>query len=123
MTATDTPKRSSKPYDTVKQLVEIVLPAAGTTYFALAGIWDLPNASKVVGSIACVTTFFGVCLKVSRSQYYGNELNFDGEMVVHELPTGEKAFSLAFEDEQQLQDLGDKKRSVEFKVAPRTIRN
>lgn len=46
-----------------------LLPAAGTLYFALAGIWGLPCGEQVVGTITAVDTFLGVILGISTSQY------------------------------------------------------
>ena len=43
--------------------------AAGTLYFALAGIWGLPYGEQVVGTITAVDTFLGVILGISTSQY------------------------------------------------------
>lgn len=60
---------SNSTYDTLKFIVQIVLPACGTLYFALASIWGLPYAEQIVGTIAAVTTFLGVVLKISTVQY------------------------------------------------------
>ena len=46
-----------------------LLPAAGTLYFTLAGIWGLPYGEQVVGTITAVDTFLGVILGISTSQY------------------------------------------------------
>ena len=35
-------KLSNEVYDILKFIAQIVLPAAGTLYFALAGIWGWP---------------------------------------------------------------------------------
>ena len=34
---------SNKTYDILKWIAMYLLPAAGTLYFALAGIWSFPN--------------------------------------------------------------------------------
>lgn len=60
---------SNSTYDTLKFIVQIVLPACGTLYFALASIWGFPYAEQIVGTIAAVTTFLGVVLKISTIQY------------------------------------------------------
>ena len=57
-------KMSNKTYDTLKWL-----PAAGTLYFALAGIWNLPYGEQVVGTITAVDTFLGVLLGISAASY------------------------------------------------------
>lgn len=46
-----------------------LLPALGTLYFALAGIWNFPYGEQVVGTITAVDTFLGVILGISTSQY------------------------------------------------------
>ena len=40
-------KMSNKTYDTLKWIAQYLLPAAGTLYFALAGIWGLPCGEPV----------------------------------------------------------------------------
>lgn len=62
---------SNKTYDVLKYLAQVVLPALGTLYFALAGIWNLPYAEQVVGTITAIDTFLGVILRISSNQYYG----------------------------------------------------
>ncbi|MEY8515315.1 phage holin [Lachnospiraceae bacterium 29-84] len=61
---------SNKMYDFLKWIAQYLLPAAGTLYFALAGIWELPYGEQVVGTIAAVDTFLGVALGVSTVKYY-----------------------------------------------------
>lgn len=60
---------NDKLYDTLKQIALIWLPALGTLYFALAGIWGLPYAREVVGTITAVDTFLGAILGVSTASY------------------------------------------------------
>ena len=60
---------SNKVYDVLKWIALVVLPAIGTLYFALAGIWGFPNAEEIVGTITAVDTFLGVLLGVSSAQY------------------------------------------------------
>lgn len=60
---------SNKTYDILNWIAMYLLPAAGTLYFALAGIWDLPYGEQVVGTITAVDTFLGVILGISTSQY------------------------------------------------------
>ena len=59
----------NKVYDVLKWIAMVGLPALGTLYFALAGIWDLPFAEQVVGTVTAVDTFLGVLLGVSSMQY------------------------------------------------------
>ena len=56
-------------YDILKWVALCLLPAAGTLYFALAGIWGFPCGEQVVGTITAVDTFLGVILGISSAQY------------------------------------------------------
>ena len=60
---------SDKTYDILKWVAMYLLPAAGTLYFALAGIWCLPYGEEVVGTITAIDTFLGVILGISTAQY------------------------------------------------------
>ena len=62
-------KISNRTYDLLKWLVQIVLPAVGTLYTALAGIWSFPYTEEIVGTILAVDTFLGVFLGISASNY------------------------------------------------------
>lgn len=62
-------KMSNKTYDVLKWIAQYLLPAAGTLYFALAGIWGLPFGKQVVGTITAVDTFLGVILGISSASY------------------------------------------------------
>ena len=60
---------SNKVYDILKFIAQIVLPALGTLYFALASIWRLPYGEQIVGTITAVDAFLGAVLKISTYQY------------------------------------------------------
>lgn len=60
---------SSKIYDILKILAQVVLPALGTLYFALAEIWGLPYAPEIVGTISAIDAFLGAMLHISTIQY------------------------------------------------------
>lgn len=62
-------KMSNQVYDVLKWIAQYLLPAAGTLYFALAGIWGLPFGEQVVGTITAVDTFLGVILGISSASY------------------------------------------------------
>jgi hypothetical protein len=64
---------SNKVYDILKWIVMIVLPALGTLYFALAGIWGFPYGEAIVGTIAAIETFLGAVLCISTAQYNRNK--------------------------------------------------
>lgn len=65
---------SNKVYDVLKWIAQILLPALGTLYFALAGIWNFPYAEAVVGTITAVDTFLGVILGISTINYNKNNI-------------------------------------------------
>ena len=56
---------TNKMYDILKWIAQYFLPAIGTLYFALAGIWGLPYGEQIVGTITDVDTFMGVILGIS----------------------------------------------------------
>ena len=60
---------NNKVYDVLKWVALILLPALGTLYFALAGIWGLPYGEQIVGTITAIDTFLGVILGISTYQY------------------------------------------------------
>lgn len=60
---------SNKVYDILKWIAQILLPAIGTLYFALAGIWNFPFGEEIVGTITAVDTFLGVILGISAANY------------------------------------------------------
>ena len=62
-------KLSNEMYDILKYVAQYLLPALGTLYFALAGIWGLPYGEQIVGTVTAVDTFLGVLLGLSTSQY------------------------------------------------------
>lgn len=75
-------------YSVLKKVVQVVLPAAATLYFALASIWHLPDATQVIGSIAAVTTFLGVSLHISSTQFDVSGAAYDGTVHVTQSDTG-----------------------------------
>lgn len=64
---------SNKIYDILKFVAQIVLPAIGTLYFALANIWGLPLAEEIVGTITAIDTFLGSVLHISSKMYQKEE--------------------------------------------------
>jgi len=97
-----------KLYDRLKFVAQIFLPALGTLYFTLAGIWGLPAAEAVVGTIVAIDTFLGVLLHISTSRYSPQS----GTIKVSNVE-GRKVYSLELEgDPEQLDD----QKEVVFKV-------
>ena len=60
---------NNKIYDILKWIAQIVLPALGTLYFALASIWGFPYGEQIVGTITAFDTFLGAILGVSNYMY------------------------------------------------------
>lgn len=58
-----------KVYDILKAIAMIILPALGTLYFALAGIWGWPYAEEIIGTITAIDLFLGTILGISTMQY------------------------------------------------------
>ena len=63
---------SNRAYDILKYIAQIVLPAVGTLYFALASIWGFPYGEQIVGTITAIDTFLGALLGISTKLYKGN---------------------------------------------------
>lgn len=83
-------KLSNETYDLLRWLADMVLPALGTLYFALAGIWNFPYGEQIVGTITATVAFLDVLLGISKKSYYA-EL---------EMPTDDDLLALA-EDEKE----------------------
>ena len=62
-------KLNNKVYNILKWICLIVLPATGTLYYALAGIWGFPYAEQVVGTITAIDTFLGTLIGISTYTY------------------------------------------------------
>ena len=60
---------SNKMYDVLKWIAMVCLPALGTLYFAVAGIWGLPYGEEIVGTVTAADTCLGVLLGISSAQY------------------------------------------------------
>lgn len=67
-------KFSNRTYDILKELTTVWLPALGTLYFALSGIWGFPYGEQIVGTITAVVTFLGVCLHLSTNNYRSDKI-------------------------------------------------
>ena len=60
---------SNRTYDILKWIAQILLPAIGTLYFAIAQIWGLPYAEQIVGTITALDAFLGAILGISTRVY------------------------------------------------------
>lgn len=63
------PDVSNRTYDILKFIAQIILPAVGTLYFALARIWGLPLGEQIVGTITALDAFLGAILGISTLEY------------------------------------------------------
>lgn len=88
-------------YDRLKKIALIALPALGTLYFTIAGIWGLPYAEQVVGTVAAVDLFLGVLVTASKKAYNASNAGFDGSFEVFEDEEGGKQLVLALDEDPQ----------------------
>lgn len=112
----ETPKGqifSNRLYDVLKYIAQIGLPAAATLYFALAGIWGLPYAEQIVGTIVAVNTFLGITLGLSNKVYKDSDAAYNGSMDIEIQEDGTQLFSLNLDGDPE--DLADQKE-ISFKV-------
>jgi hypothetical protein len=77
---------TGKLYDYLKWLAQVIFPALGTLYVALAALWGLPAAQAVAGTILAIDTFLGIILGISQVSY-GKQVS-GGTMYVDD--TGDK---------------------------------
>lgn len=102
-----------KAYDFVVFLVQVVLPGLATLYFTLAGIWGLPAAEQVMGTITAVAVFLGLFLRLSNKNFHKSTAAYDGQMVISLDQGGMTGVSMELDDSPELLEYKDK---VTFKV-------
>ena len=85
---------SNNGYDVAKQIAQIWLPALGTLYFTLSGIWGLPATEQVIGTIAAVDTFLGVALHLQSGSYKPETA---GKIVVDDTDPNKKIYQFQIE--------------------------
>jgi len=103
---------NDRTYNFLKSLALIVLPAAGTLYFALSQIWGLPFGEEIVGTVVALEAFLGVVLGITSRQYYKSDARFDGVLDVVDTDDT-KTFMLNYHNDPY--DI-DKKDEVIFRV-------
>lgn len=116
---TKSPLLTDRLYSILKYVAMVVLPATGALYFALAGIWGLPAAEQVVGSIAAANAFLGLVLRVSTVQYEKNNTPSEvhGTVGVVEFPDGvQKIVYNVLKNDDNLPAAG---KDIVFKVVPK----
>lgn len=99
---------TGKLYNWLKFLALVVLPAVGTLYATLAGLWGLPAPEAVAGTIFAVDTFLGVVLHISSTNY--NSSTTQGTLNISET-ADRKLYSLDLDGDPE-QDLDGKDRVV-----------
>lgn len=108
------PWLGEKTYNFTKFCALILFPAVGSLYFSLAGLWGLPNAEEVVGTIVVIDTFLGVVLGISSAQYNASDSKYDGVMEVHPTSSdGVQTFQLNLNEHPEVLA---SKNTVAFKV-------
>lgn len=68
-------KLSNKLYDFLRVFAGIVLPALAAFYVAISGIWGLPYAKEISGTVAALVALLESLLKISSSNYWKDEVN------------------------------------------------
>ena len=81
MVPSQTKLPSSAVYDKLKLTAQLLLPAIGALYFALAQIWHFSYAAEVNGTIAVLNTFIGVAVVWLKSIYSARGSQYDGSLV------------------------------------------
>jgi len=66
---------SDSTYDFLRAIADLILPALGVLYLALAELWGFPYGDKVNNTIICVVAFLDVVLKVLKRKYDKEALN------------------------------------------------
>lgn len=80
---------SNSTFDALRFVAEIILPACGALYAALAGIWGWPYAEAIVGTIAAVDTFLGAIVIGLRKNYNKKGETHEEDLLESEQSDGE----------------------------------
>lgn len=105
--------KDNKLYDQLKFLAQVLLPALGTLYVALAALWGLPAPEAVSGTVLAVDTFLGGLLHLSSNAYDNRVDKYDGDIVVTNDPGGTK---VSLELDHDPEEVLKKKDELHFKV-------
>lgn len=73
---------SNRTFDTLRTICEVVLPALGTLYFALAKIWGFGYGTEIVGTISAISVFIGTVIGVKRALYNAVEMDDPDDVVL-----------------------------------------
>lgn len=102
-------------YNTLKFLALVVLPALGSAYFAVSGIWGIPYSNEVVSTLTIVDTFLGAILHVSTRTYSLGKPAVDGKLIVDKSNPAKDVYQFALMT--PLSEL-DKRTYVMLQVEP-----
>jgi hypothetical protein len=105
---------TGKLYDWLKWTAQIILPACGTLYYALADILNLASAYSVVGVVVTIDFLLGVWLGISQ-WVYAKQIG-QGDLLVNE---DEDGAGMRLELDHTPEELATK-QEVRFKVKRRT---
>jgi hypothetical protein len=105
-------------YNTLRRIVELVLPGIGAFYAALSQIWGddiFPAPHKVVATFAALAVLGGLALSASRKAYEGSgdapPGGYDGKVVEDINEDGKAVLRLQL-DTSAAEDLLNKKQLV-----------
>lgn len=78
-----------KAYEWLRWIVQILLPAFATLYFALGSVWSWPNVEQVMATVTAVATFLGLTLGISKINYDRNpNTGSNAEVALNALASG-----------------------------------
>lgn len=103
---------TGKLYEYLKWLAQVVLPAVGALYAALAALWGLPAPLEVAGTILAIDAFLGALLGISQVAY--NKQIGTGVANVVPKEGGGLTYDLVLDD-TSLAEVDDKKE-IRFKI-------
>lgn len=71
-------------YDFLR-IAQIIIPALGTLYTALASVWGWQYGEAVVATCAAVTAFIGVILKTESKAFFSENIIIPKEIPEDEI--------------------------------------
>ena len=108
------PIMTDRTYNFLRWVSQYWLPAAGTLYFALASIWNLPFGEEVVGSISAITIFVGVVIGIGNRSYKASGAGIDGALIIDDSDPDKDVYQLNLET--PIDDVLKGKQTITFKV-------
>lgn len=104
---------SSRTYDNLKTVVQLVIPTIAVVYYVCAVIWNFSNARFVLGVFVSTLLLLGVFLRIAKKIYNDSDAQYGGSIEIEQTPDGKKLYSLVLNgDPEEI----DKMTSVIFKV-------